>query len=191
MTLHIRHCSVYISPLFMGMITLMLLIDRTGIMNLLLAAMLLHEAGHLLFMGLFDCLPNKIILLPFEINIVASKTPSFLWQEWLISGAGIFANGIAFLLFNGDFAKVNLFVAIFNSLPIVSMDGFQMLSLLLDSLRYGKEVLWIISAITIIGVAAAGGWMLWRFHNPLLLLFGIYMGLFSIRCRKNNPIVEK
>ncbi len=50
----------------MGMLTVLLVIDQTGLMGRLLGAMAIHEAGHLTMMVLVGCSPKEIRFLPFE-----------------------------------------------------------------------------------------------------------------------------
>jgi len=186
MKFRLGNCHIFVSPLFTGMITIMLLIDQTGMMGVFLGAVLLHELGHVLFMIWFGCLPNHIQLLPFEINIIAHRSPPFRWQRILLASGGILAGLIVGIAVRGEFGIVNLFLAGFNSLPIFSMDGYQIIWLLLGNFRYGRQVLLFVSWITMAIIAAIGSWLLVQHHNPLLLLFCIYMSVLQIRQKRQS-----
>ena len=51
--------EVYISFLFMAVITIMLATDRTGLILPSLFAIIMHEAGHLFAMWLLECAPKQ------------------------------------------------------------------------------------------------------------------------------------
>jgi Zn-dependent protease len=185
-SLYFFGCKIVISPLFTGMITLMLLIDTTGLMGLLLATMLIHEAGHLFFMAWFGCLPKEICFLPFEIKMVAEKTPAIRFQQVLVSAGGILANLLTCLISFGDFRVVNLFLACFNGLPVFSMDGYQLLVVLcsfFDKLQWIPQVC---SWITITCLAVFGAWSLIHSRNPSLLLFCLYMGILTLKTKRHG-----
>lgn len=176
MRIKLWNCYLFISPVFMGMITLFLLIDQTGLMNGLLVAMLIHELGHLVMMILLGYPPREVRFLPFEINVIADQSTASSYERFCISVGGIVANllvGFAFL--GKPFGYVNFYLALFNALPLYSMDGYQILSLLAGQKR--KIVFWISAGITLM-VLGVGLWLLIGKNNPMLLLFGIY--LFSL-----------
>jgi stage IV sporulation protein FB len=113
----------------MGMITILLCIDQTQMMGLVLGAMAIHELGHVTMMILVGCPPREIRFLPFEINIVSDQSCSSAWEQFSISVGGIIINLLVFLVFIGEpFGYVNLYLALFNALPLYSMDGYQILT---------------------------------------------------------------
>lgn len=184
MTLRLFGCRITVSPLFMGMVTVTLLIDTTGMMGLLLGAMLLHEAGHLVWMALFRCLPKEICFLPFEINMIADEVALSRRQQGLIAAGGIFMNGLFFLVCPGPFGRINLFLAVFNGLPVYSMDGWQLLCLLIGGFAHGEGIMRSVCVVTATGLLLVSVGMLVKEHNPMLLLFLLYMGLLGIREKK-------
>lgn len=186
MSFYIGHCYITLSPLFTGVITLMLLIDTTGMMSLFLLAMLIHEAGHLLFMRLFHCLPRQIQLLPFEVNMITDSLNGSVIQNIFISAGGVMANLLTAGMFHGDFRTVNLFLAVFNGLPIFSMDGYQIIQLLCDRHSVLEKIPMVLSAVTIALVGGLGLYLLVVAHNPLLLLFCLYMSVLAIRAKRHG-----
>ncbi|MBR3844038.1 MAG: hypothetical protein IKM39_00855 [Clostridia bacterium] len=188
MNLKLARCSVFISPVFMGMITVLLVIDQTGLMGAMLGAMLLHEIGHLAIMAWFGCFPKEILLLPFEINIAADQSCATMFQQFCISAGGIVMNVLAFLLVRGEFGNINLYLALFNALPLYSMDGYQMVALLLYT---KKRWLFVISFVTTLVLAVLGIWLVWVHKNPMLLLFVVYLLALGVGEKRKHTVVEK
>ncbi len=181
MTVRLFGCILYISPVFMGMVTILMMVDTTGMMGIMLTAMLLHEIGHLLFMAVFHCLPTAIWLLPFEINMVNSRPPAKIHQRLLISLGGIAVNLLAYFLFPSPFGIMNGALAVFQLLPLYSMDGYQLLELCLSRFSFGSAATKCVSVITA-GVALAFGvGLLVTSQNPMLLLFAVYMIVLGMK----------
>jgi stage IV sporulation protein FB len=166
-------CELFISPVFMGMLTILLLIDRTGLMGCVLGAMAIHELGHLLMMVIMGVPPREMRFLPFEINIVSDQSCASSWERFCIAVGGIIFNLLVFLVFIGEtFGYINLYLALFNALPLYSMDGYQILTLLLGQ---KKKWVFVISAIITLVVLLFGCWLLIVEKNPMLILFSIYL----------------
>lgn len=166
-------CELFISPVFMGMLTILLVIDRTGFMGYVLGAMAIHELGHLVMMIMVGCTPREMRFLPFEINIVADKSCASSWEQFCISVGGMIINLLVFLVFIGEvFGYINLYLALFNALPLYSMDGYQILSLLFGRKR---SLVFGVCAITTLLVFSLGCWLLIAKKNPMLLLFALYL----------------
>ncbi len=167
------NCTVFVSPVFMGMLTVLLVIDQTGLMGYLLGAMALHELGHLTMMILVGCPPREIRFLPFEINIVADQSCASSWERFCISVGGVIVNFLVCLVFVGEpFGYINLYLALFNALPLYSMDGYQILSIVFG--RKSRLVFGVSATITLL-ILGIGGWMLIARKNPMLLLFSVYL----------------
>ena len=101
-------CELFISPVFMGMLTILLLIDRTGLMGCVLGAMAIHELGHLLMMVIMGVPPREMRFLPFEINIVSDQSCAQSRERFCIAVGGIIFNLLVFLVFIGEaFGYIN------------------------------------------------------------------------------------
>lgn len=183
MTFHLFNCKITISPLFPGVITLLLLVDTTGMMSRMLLAVMLHECGHLAFMTGFGCLPKAVVFSPFEVNMVAGNRVLTPWQQALVSAGGILSNCVAAAAVSGDLRMINIFLAVFNGLPIFSMDGYQLLELLLGK---GSLGLTLLSTVVLGAVGLFGCWLFWKAHNPLLLLFCSYLSVLQIRGQRRS-----
>ncbi len=166
-------CELFISPVFVGMLTILLVIDRTGLMGWVLGAMAIHETGHLLMMILIGYPPREMRFLPFEINIVADQSCANPWERFCIAMGGIVFNLLVFLVFIGEgFGYINLYLALFNALPLYSMDGYQMLTVLLKG---KKKIVFVVSAIATLGIFGFSCWLLIARKNPMPILFSIYL----------------
>ena len=183
MKLKIAGCFITVSPAFCCIITLLLLVDQTGTMGSVLLGALIHEIGHCVCLGWFGCLPDSIRFSPFEINMVCLRSPARWYQRLMVALGGIVANLMCACFSKGEWRLIHLFFAVFNSLPIFSMDGYQALSLCLSSVSWGEKLLRRISVVTLILLGASGVWYWLCFRNPLLVLFVLYMCLLQIRAK--------
>lgn len=154
------------------MFFLFYLFDKTGIFLWAAAAAILHEAGHILVLCLLNIEIESadIYLQGIKIKYKEKRYLSYS-KEILIALAGPAANILIFLLFSvifkniglNIFGYVNLFLAIFNLLPMEKLDGGRALrSLLLKRIEYVKAVTIteVISWITIIICIIAGSYVL-------------------------------
>ena len=72
MSFTIKSCRITVDFLFVAMLTVLLLGDKTGIAQIGILAAMLHEAGHLTVMHLFGVEPSQIKFTPFGIDIIKS-----------------------------------------------------------------------------------------------------------------------
>lgn len=157
-----------------------------------LMAVLLHEIGHLIPMAIFGSLPDRVKISLFEISISDSKRlVRTTKQNIIIIFSGPFANFICFILFyllylicSGIFlplAIVNLFTGLFNMLPVLSLDGGQLLYILLCRHfdRYkAQRIVNIITFIFIFPIAVLGFMLLFSTkYNFSLLAVCVYLVL--------------
>lgn len=135
-----------------------------------LFAIIIHETGHIILMCIFGYAPEKIKISLFEISISDRKRQerSFI-QNFLIIFFGPFANFICFILFyllyliGNDyflyFAAANFSVGLFNILPVMSLDGGQLLYLILSrffSDTVSQRIVNVITFIIIFPLASFG-----------------------------------
>lgn len=165
-----------------------------------LFAIIIHESGHIILMCIFGYPPEKIKISLFEISISDRKRQerSFI-QNILIIFFGPFSNFICFILFyllyltGNDFfiypAAANLSVGLFNILPVMSLDGGQLLYLVLCrffSESISQRVVNVITFIIIFPLAFFGFILLFNSkYNFSLLIVCIYLVL-SLLCRNNK-----
>lgn len=163
-------------------------------------AILLHEAGHMLFMCMFGYKPDKINISLFEISISdKSRHQRTFFQNFLIIFFGPVANFICFILFyllylfsNEIFlplAVANLSVGLFNLLPVLSLDGGQLLYILLCrciSDRTAEKVVDIVTFIFIFPLSALGFLLLFNSKYNFSLLFVCVYLVLSLICKNNR-----
>ena len=153
------------------------------------AAIVLHEGGHLLMLARYGYFPKRIKIALFAIDIVddGRQRRSVRENAWIIF-FGPFANFICFsatylLYLNGmrfflPFAAANLSVGLFNCLPVMSLDGGQLLFLLLCrrcAPDFAERVVNGCTFVCIFPLAALGFWLLLRSANVSLLFVSGYL----------------
>lgn len=183
---------------FLGLLSLMLYIDKTGLMLITLQATLFHELGHLLMMYWLGYGFEKIEL---KIGAVAicGKFNHSLKSELLIALAGpafnflFFAVYLAVCYFSSApvlyHALVMLIMGIFHMLPIMGLDGGTVLENLISRRFSYKTVLTtvnIVSLVFVFGLIAFGIVVLLDTRqNPSLVFLGLYL-LFGFFVGKNK-----
>lgn len=166
MTFKLFGCKIYISLLFLTMITLLLMLDKTGLMLLGFAAVFLHELGHLCVMAATNNRPRLVILQPAGVTIKRSGAIISANNELKIAAAGCTANlfvAVIFLLIysllNSEaalmFSAANICVMSFNLLPISGLDGYDILLNLLSRKMHGGKAEKICRKISLILVFSA------------------------------------
>ena len=163
-------------------------------------AIALHESGHLLMMARYGYFPKRIKIAPFAIDIIDCERQQRSRTENLrIIFFGPFANFICFLCgyllyLKGiecflPFAAANLSVGLFNCLPVMSLDGGQLLYLLLCrrfSHGFSEKAVDVCTFVCIFPLAALGFLVLLRSENNFSLLFvSIYL-VFSLLFKGNR-----
>ena len=166
------------------------------------AAVLIHELGHLLMMIKLGFLPEKIKISAFEIKIFDSKRQSRSEkQNFFIIFSGPAVNFICFIPFYllyllGDenflpFALANLSVGLFNSLPVLSLDGGQIIFILLKrrlNPARAEKIVDIITLITIFPLAVLGFAVLFKSKYNFSLLFICAYLVISLVTRSDRYI---
>lgn len=188
-----------ISVGFVGLICLMLYIDRSGLILPSFLASLIHETGHIFCLLIFKTHIEKISL---KIGTAEIKGNFLIPRksEIIMTFFGPFFNLLFFILtlflylhFKNigllNFSLINLILGVFNLLPIFSLDGGTVLFLLLSSkmsASLSKKIYIIISFITLTSLFVLGLFVFFKTKtNPTLILLCVYL-LFSILLSKNK-----
>ena len=164
------------------------------------AAIAVHEGGHLLMMRKCGYFPKRIKILPFSIAITDRQRQERSAREnLLIIFFGPFANFICFLpsyllYLRGivsilPFAAANLSVGLFNLLPVMSLDGGQLLYLLLcRRLPHEKaeKAVDVLTFALLLPLAALGFWVLLESKHNFSLLFVCAYPVLSLLLRDNR-----
>ena len=180
--------SISIKFSFLATVALLTLSETSASVFMSLMSCFLHETGHLLAMFLFGVKVKKIILYGAGIKIIRGYSLKEKKKEFIILISGCLMNIIMFLLFfflKGDsfktFAVINLVTAIFNILPIKSLDGGAILLLLTEEKPQLFTFVNILTTIITPLFVVVFILLFSRFRiNPSLLISGVYFFIFSL-----------
>lgn len=164
------------------------------------AAIAVHECGHLAAMATFGYFPKRIKISLFAIDIIdGERQQRGLRKNLFIIFFGPFANFICFLFsyllyLKGitaflPFAAANLSVGLFNSLPVLSLDGGQLLYLMLcrrHSPEKSERVVDVCTFLCIFPLAALGFLVLLKSKNNVSLLFVCAYLIASLILRRSR-----
>lgn len=165
-----------------------------------ICAVLIHESGHIIPMCIFGYRPEKIKIALFEISITdKSRHNRSFWQNFFIILFGPFANFICFILYyllylyGNEFflplAIANLSVGLFNFMPVLSLDGGQLLYLVLCrriTEINAERAVDIMTFIFIFPLFALGFMLLFKSKYNFSLLFVCIYLVFSLVLKNNR-----
>lgn len=186
--------EIYVSFLFMAVVTVMLATDRTGMILPSLFAVIMHEIGHLFTMWVLDCAPKQIRLIPASVQITTDITNRYK-TDIAVALCGPFTNFLLFgvlyfnyLAFKNEitlcYALINLVIGLFNLLPVTGLDGGTVLfSVLAKHIEYSRArlVVRIITLIVSASVLFVGVMFTLRGKlNLSIYILGIYLLIMSI-----------
>lgn len=198
MTFSIFGIKIEISFLFICLISSFVIIESSNLLVWGLSSALLHELGHILVMILVGHKPSKITFNVFDIDIKDNSRNNRDYKEdifILLGGptANFLIVAVLWVLYvnckNEDILILiteNLFLGIFNIMPIESLDGGQILYIYLSNkLQQDKAlmVLELISFLVLLPLAALGFYILLvsKYNYSLLLLSCYLMGIILIK----------
>lgn len=185
---------------FLGLLCLMLYIDKTGLMLPTLLSTLVHEFGHLLSLLMLNLKPKGVVFKVGAISIIGSFALNTR-GELFLNLAGPILNLLLFFIFFGcylilgtaftrDFALINLVLGVFNLLPVTGLDGGSIVNILiLKTLKpfTANTVCIIISSITILLIFILGVNIFYTTKtNPSLILLSLYLVLGILISKKQN-----
>lgn len=185
---------------FTGIICLMLYVDKVGLMFPTTLAVFLHETGHLIALFVFKAKPQRIELKAGAIAIMGNFALTFGEQlVMLTAGSGfnllIFVTLYCFYSFYKtayllNFSLVMLVIGILNFLPILGLDGGEILRLLLLKflkVKVANTIVFVASLITVFIVILLGFYILTDTKSNIsLIIFGIYLFLSILMSKKKK-----
>lgn len=130
----------FIGFMFVALVTVYLIVDKSGIAAIGLAACFIHELGHICMFFAVGLTPLELHFEFSGIRIVKPVAMLSYYKEVLVQIAGSVANLSVFFLLCGTidgittrsiFAVTHLILGVFNLLPIKSFDGGKLLELTL------------------------------------------------------------
>lgn len=185
---------------FIGVLCLMLYIDRAALMLPTLTSILFHELGHLISLLALGSPPQMVEIKVGAVAIKGFPTLSF-WGNIFMLSAGSAANLLTFLIclvvylicrsaFLLTFSAVNLVFAIFNSLPVFGLDGGSILYHLISAAvgaKWAKRILFLVSVVICTGIFGVGvAVFIYSKTNPTLILFAIYLFIGTLVAKKQK-----
>ncbi len=183
MRLKINSFYIYFSFPALAVVSLIVISNFYTDYLLCLCAVIIHELGHLSAMFILGLKPESISIELFNIKINDNlRYKNSLLIDLIVTVAGPLLNLLFFLIFlniSGKFSGVNLFIGLFNLLPAASLDGGQILFLILSNYLRRELSAKIVDIITIIialpvfffGILV----LLYSKYNFSLLVIGIYL----------------
>lgn len=166
---------------FFALLAVYMLLDTEGLGLPVLFAVALHEGGHLA--ALYSCggYLERVEFAPYGIRMEKRGMLSYRGEAVVYTG-GVCANGAAMLVCLllgkwGNFAQVNLLLAIFNLLPVGRLDGGVLFRLALCRAGLGEQAAAIsmgLALLLLLPLFCAALWMAGR-GNYTLLLTAVYL----------------
>lgn len=182
--------SVYISPITLVMAVVFVALGMAYEFACSLTAVILHEFAHAKAAKKLGYALNRIKLMPYGAALCGSADLRPV-HEIAIAAAGPLFNAVLALvfaalwwlvpssyMFTETFCKCNLYIGMFNLLPVYPLDGGRMaLGLLSIKLDRKKSYLAVRIVSAAIGFAALGLFVLSAFYelNVCFLTVGIFM----------------
>lgn len=148
----------------------------------------MHELSHMIVALLLNVDIEEISLMPMGASAKYKGGISLL-KELIISIAGPIASLIiAFLYNNKTYFLINVFIVIFNMIPIYPFDGGRILRVILKIIfgkKVGKNISTYITNVLVIGIFLVGIFVAAYYKNFFVLI----MSLYIFRISKNE--IEK
>lgn len=195
MNIKILNYKIHIDFSFIFFITLLFFINKSFFVISALLASMIHEFAHLVILKK-TTKANKIDIdfSLFKLNIIdQNRSFTSFFDDLKVLFAGPILNFFTFILFfaiskvsKNDrlyfFALENLFLFIFNLLPIAPLDGGQILFIILSSkfnFLFAKRIISTISFILIYIMAFIGFFIfLYSKYNISILFLSVYIIFF-------------
>ncbi len=183
----------YFSYFWFCFLALIFITDKTGLAYLIFLAAFLHEAGHLIAMCLLKSKPKSIKFGLGSINIYGNV--SFCdFHDFLIEFSGPLLNFIFFLGFLLIFkivkykiliyfSAVNLIFCCFNLLPVLNLDGGDILKFILNkflSVRICDIILKTLTVLILTAFIFYGFYACFKSSNYGIVITGIYLLIIAV-----------
>jgi len=199
MSFNLFGIKVFVSVPFTALLAFLLIIDKTGMMTATLAAIIIHECGHIIAMRLFDCPIKSAKFCVGAVLIVKSLRPLKPIREIIIALSGSLVNiicgglfWVCFLVWHSipmaAFCFLQIIMAGFNLLPVQGLDGGTAIKSLLEynlSEQTARLVANIISVVFTAALIILGGWLFIMYNrNSTLILSGVYLAVIQVISRR-------
>ncbi|MCH5202303.1 MAG: hypothetical protein J1F17_03765 [Oscillospiraceae bacterium] len=176
--------------IYVALLVIVLMLDNSGGIFCCFLASFFHEIGHLSALLLLKQKVDEIKFSVFDIKIKSTCFVGFS-RELIIVLSGVTMNFLLCIFLYRIiplFSLANLFIGIFNILPVSTLDGGQALKLILCNFLSQKKANLIINILTVIvsiPIFTLGIIILFNTgYNFSFLLLGIYLILTVVYNRK-------
>ncbi len=181
MKFHLKRIDFFIGYEVVSVLSVALVLDKTGNILFCLLASLIHELGHLFFMFIYKLRIKSVTFRLFDILILADRPKSYK-SDMIITSGGILFNflfAFVFYFINYKLFVANLVIGIFNLLPVESLDGAGILSHILlcfFSFNVVNIVIKILSFVFLVPFMLCGIYVLLNTkYNYSLLFISLYV----------------
>ena len=160
---------------FLLLLTLLLMLEKSGTALLCVLASFLHEGGHIAALQLFGRPPKAVAVGVCGIRLVPHARPLTSKRQAAVLLAGPLVNLVLAAVFAAlhcapAAVAAHAALGVFNLLPIEALDGGQLLVCFLPV----RAVRWV-SVAVLLPLATLGFLLLFSYGNPSLLLVCIYL----------------
>lgn len=190
MVKYIGKTAVSFQFIYIALLVAVLMLDNSGGIFCCFLSSFFHEIGHLIALLLLKQKVDEIEFSIFDIKIKSTCFVGFS-RELIIVLSGVTMNFLLCIFFYRIiplFSLANLFIGIFNILPVSTLDGGQALKLILCNFLSVKKADIIINILTVIvsiPIFTLGIIILFNTgYNFSFLLLGIYLILTVVYNRK-------
>jgi len=192
--------KISVSVGFFGIVTLMLYIDKTGLMLPTAVTVIVHEIGHLIALILFKSKPESIVLKVGTVGISgrfllsAKKEIIMLFVCFLLNIFLFFVLFCFYFIFENfvllNFALVMLVTGVFNLLPIIGLDGGEILKIILNMRLKSVSsnlILYLTSSVTVMFILMLGFYVFADTKSNIsLILMALYLFLGILLSKKQK-----
>ncbi|MCI8500623.1 MAG: hypothetical protein HFJ85_00140 [Oscillospiraceae bacterium] len=188
--------QVKLSFLFFAVVTVYLILDRSGMGYCGVLAAVTHELGHMIAYFIVGERPKSVTLSIEGMRITSSDRYLTMGKDIFALSAGCFTNFTVFLLlyFGMDpnlemtqIALVQLSIGLFNLVPVGALDGGMILKRFLSQLLPLKAaglICTFLSWFIVLPVFGYGVLLLFRDHNITLMITAAFLMMSLIQDRR-------
>ncbi len=164
-----------------ALLSIVLLLDKSGKTALCMLSALIHECGHILALALFRVKIKSVGLRTFDILINADRQMGFLCDLTVTLFGPVFNLVFALLFYKiyYPFFMTNMVLCVFNLLPLETFDGGHALKLILSrffTYKTVNTVLLVFTLLLLIPMFILGILLIfYSKYNYSLLLIALYL----------------
>lgn len=140
---------------FIFLLIFSLYIGYIDILLIFLLCLILHEIGHIIFIIIYRIKIKKINLYAYGFSMLLDEMQFDSikkYQKIIVFSGGLIVNLLLLIIFyKNTFGKYNLFLFLFNLLPIYPLDGYNILKQLINTTLLNNVVVICLIILFIVG----------------------------------------